>query len=89
MLKFDEARLFETAKAVQAVNPHARNYPIESLVEHMKATAHRTFGDGGHGYVSTLGFVLSLFTNDDGSREIHSSVASYGVNQFVKTLQGK
>lgn len=85
-LKFDDASLLETAKAVQAVNPYARNYPLSSLIESMKATAHRAFDDGSHGYVSTLGYVLTLWTDTDGSRHIHSSVASYGVNEFARKV---
>jgi len=89
MLKFDDERLLETAKAVQAVNPFARNYTIEGLIDHMKATAHRNFADGSDGYVSTLGFVLTLWTAEDGTRHIFSSVASYSVNEFAQKVAVK
>lgn len=86
-MKFDDKALALTARAVMAVNPYARNYTVESLVENMKETAERAFADQSEGYVTTLGFVLSLFTNPAGEREIFSSVASYSVLEHVEGRQ--
>ncbi len=85
-LIYDEARLLQTAHAVQLVNPYARNYSLDALVDNMKATARRAFDGGSDGYVSTLGYVLTVFTADDGSRNIYSSVASYSVIEHAKNV---
>jgi hypothetical protein len=86
-LVFDDKKLEETARAVQSVNPYARNYPLQSLIDNMKETAIRAFEDGSNGYVSTLGFVLCVFQNPQGEREIYSSVGAYSVLEHVAGRQ--
>ena len=78
-LIFDEPKLLETARAISLVNPYAANYSLDGLIENMKATARRSFDDGSHGYVATLGYVLTLWTDDRGNRFIYSSVSSHCV----------
>lgn len=85
-LIFDDNELMKTACVVVTINP--RGYTAEALVRGMKAAARRAFDDGSHGYITTHGYVLTLWTDDEGGRHIYSSVMTYSVQQYVNQKEG-
>jgi len=86
---FDDSELTQTAEAIRALNPHAAAYPLESLISHMKGSAAIAYpNEGDNGYVSTLGYVLTIWTSKDtGARHVKASVSSYTVMQGLKAFK--
>mgnify|MGYP003339510256 CR=1 FL=1 len=90
MLTFDDKELRSVAVSLRILNPHAKGYPVNSLVSSMKSMAEQCYSrDRNFGYVSTLGYVLTIFHFDDGKTPggvptIKASIGEYTVAEYLK-----
>ena len=90
MLTFDDKELRSVAESLRILNPHTKGFSVDSLVSHMKSTAEQCYSrDRNFGYVSTLGYVLTIFHFDDGKTPggvptIKASISEYTVAEYLK-----
>lgn len=80
---FDESNLKETAEAVIRINSFTKEFTVQGLIDHMKITA-QDFFTYNLGYISTYGYVLNAYRDENGDVGIKASVSSYTVLEYMK-----
>jgi len=82
---FDEDSLKNTAEALIVVNPRGHSVS-EGIYQYMKNTALRQLDKTPDyvGYLSTAGFELCFWRDDDGHMNVRASVMAYTVVRFLK-----
>lgn len=84
-IEYDDEDMLETARVIRAVNPHAHTMTVAQIVDHMKYTADGVFNQRRKTeYVSTLGYVLTLYKADKNTFMIKPSVSAFTVESFLK-----
>ena len=85
MLKFDEDNLRDVAEVVIQINPSAEGMEVEYLMAKMRANAIECFEENNNfGYLSTYGYVLTLYNDPWGNPSIKASVNVYTVKTFLE-----
>ena len=84
-IDFDEEDMMETALVVRAINPHVSDMTPEQLVENMKRTANSSFNTRRKTeYVSTYGYVLTLYKADKNTYMVKPSVSAFTVKSYLE-----
>lgn len=81
-IHYHDSSVTDVAKALRIVNPSAANYPEASLIDHMRRFAEMLSREG-HTTGGTLGYVISIFTRDDGKPSAVASLSPYSVLQHL------
>jgi len=84
MLTFDENNLRETAEVVIRINPHLEGFEVDQVMRMMRRDAENCYDENNNfGYLSTFGYVLTLYTGSNDKPAIKASVNSYTVMTFL------
>ena len=84
-IDFDDEDMMETALAVRAINPAVSDMTPEQLVENMKRTANSSFNTRRKTeYVSTYGYVLTLYKADKDTYMVKPSVSAFTVMSYLE-----
>lgn len=77
---FDDHRMRQTAEAVFAINPNGSR-DAEGVLNYMRLTAERTQSrePGYTGYMTTGGFVLTFWIDEQLEMNVFASVDAYSV----------
>jgi hypothetical protein len=86
MIKLDNYDFENTAKAVFAMNPYAREKYEDwhGLCSYMESLARLNSKSTSY---STGGFQLTFFTSENGDRHVRASVSAYTALKYVESLQ--
>lgn len=84
-IEFDDEEMMETAFVVMAINPAVSDMSVQQLVENMKRTANSSFNARRKTeYVSTYGYVLTLYKADKDTFMVKPSVSAFTVKSYLE-----
>lgn len=80
----DRTALRDVAHILHIINPHARSYSAEGLVDYMIGFAERNLADGKATYGGTLGFYLAVWQDHEGRWRILPTVSPSTVLRHLR-----
>lgn len=79
--------MLDTARTVRKLNPSAANYTEEGLVTQMWRQANALMHEHGHGYVSLLGYTITVFIDEKGQPYAVPSVMTHTAKMYAARME--